>query len=297
MEEAKRLHLIPILRIASFPVDDHWMAPNEYDLVDFANFLEELPWPVKNRYIIVYNEPNHDSEWGGFVYPEEYAKVLDRAIEIFHQENPDYFVISAGMDASAPSSDTSLDEYSYFRLMNAAVPGIFKKVDGFSSHAYGNPAFTSSPNIYSPVSVASYRFEERYLEKLGADKLPVFITEAGWKINLIGDQYSNKFYLQSFNNIWNDSNIVAITPFILNAQEGAFRDFSFLDNSGNWKTFAREIMNISKVKGQPLQDKTPTRSYNLGPGNKSSAARANTDLPILSLFSLLESMLRTFLPN
>ena len=44
MNKCRERHIIPILRIASFPVDDHWMAPNEYDLVDFANFLDQLPW-------------------------------------------------------------------------------------------------------------------------------------------------------------------------------------------------------------------------------------------------------------
>ena len=40
------------------------MAPNEYDLIDFANFLNQLPWPVNNRYVIIYNEPNQENEWG-----------------------------------------------------------------------------------------------------------------------------------------------------------------------------------------------------------------------------------------
>ncbi|MEK7565752.1 MAG: hypothetical protein AAB506_01750, partial [Patescibacteria group bacterium] len=156
MEDARKYKIIPILRIASFPVDDHWMAPNEYDLVDFANFLNELPWPTRNRYVVVYNEPNHESEWGGFVDPAEYARVLDRAIDIFHQTHPDFFVISAGLDASS-------NPYSYYQAMLAVWPEVLNKVDGLAFHAYGNPGFSTYPNIYSPVNIASYRYEQNFL--------------------------------------------------------------------------------------------------------------------------------------
>lgn len=249
MEDSRRLKIIPILRIASFPVDDHWMAPNEYDLVDFANFLDELPWPTQNRYVIVYNEPNHDGEWGGFVYPGEYARILDRAVDIFHKKNSDFFVISAGMDASAPNGQSSMNEYEYFRRMNQAWPGIFERIDGFSAHAYGNPAFSSFPNIYSQVNIASYRFEQDYLcNNLSACNLKVFITEAGWE--------NGGWYRQAFENIWTENNIVAITPFVLNAQAGPFEDFSFVDSNNNFKEFAIEIKNLQKVSGQPILPQT-----------------------------------------
>lgn len=242
MEEAQRLHIIPILRIASFPVDppggeaSHWMAPNEYDLVDFANFLDELPWPIKNRYVVVYNEPNHEGEWGGFVYPQEYARVLDRAIDIFHQRGPDFFVISAGMDASS-------DPYSYYQRMLAAWPGVLNKADGLAFHAYGNPAFSAYPNIYSPVNVTSYRYELDFLRRLGVTEKPIFITEAGWK---------NGGWLKfAFENVWREDKLIAVTPFLLDARTEPFVSFSFLDANGNFKSFAREVMVIPKTQGQP----------------------------------------------
>lgn len=240
MEKAAEKHIIPILRIASFPVDDHWMAPNEYDLVDFSNFLDQLPWPVKNRYVVVYNEPNHDGEWGGFVNPSEYARVLDRAIDIFHKRNPDFFVISAGMDAS-------FDPYSYYQKMLVAWPGVLDKVDGLSFHAYGNPAFSTYPSSYNPVNILSYRYELGYL---GNPKKPIFITEAGWKN---GPPYGEASWLKiAFENFWTDENIVAITPFLLNAQTQPFMDFSFVNQNGDFKSFALEIKNMSKTKGEPI---------------------------------------------
>lgn len=254
MKECQRLHIIPIIRVSSFAVADHWMAPNEYDLVDFANFLNELSWPAQNRYVIIYNEPNHKNEWGGFVYPEEYARVLDRAIDIFHQKSNDFFVISAGFDASAPNGVDSMNEYDYLRIMNARYPGIFNRIDGFSAHAYGNPAFSTPPNPFSRVNIASYRFEENFLSFLGANRPKIFITEAGWA------DPPPSFFLQAFTQIWTDDNIIAVTPFLLSAQAGPFSDFSFTDQNGNFKPFAESLRALPKTNGQPKLAENKTNS-------------------------------------
>jgi len=261
MEDCRKLKVIPILRIASFPAvppssnsgQASWMAPNEFDLVDFANFLDGLSWPIKNRYVVVYNEPNHEGEWGGFVDPAEYARVLDRAVDIFHKTNQDFFVISAGMDASAPNGAKSMRAFDYEWNMNQAWPGIFERVDGLSFHAYGNPGFSSYPNVNSRVNVASYRYEIGAMREMGVmENKPIFLTEAGW----IGGgpptlRFGEVNWLKyTFENIWLDENIVAITPFLLDAQAGDFVDFSFIQN-GQFKPFAREIMEIPKTAGKP----------------------------------------------
>lgn len=232
MEDCQKLKIIPILRIASFPVqppngEPSWMAPNEYDLVDFANFLDQLPWPIKNRYVIVYNETNHNNEWGGFVNASEYARVLDRAIDIFHKRNADFFIISAGLDSSVGN------EYDYLWEMNAAWPGIFSRIDGFAIHVYSHP-----------------NFEENYLcQNFSVCNLKIFITES-----------DNFFPVKE--------NVVAITPFVLNAQAGPFVRFSFIDQNGRWKNVAQEILDLPKIAGQPqLSEKSvkiePTWNGNL----------------------------------
>lgn len=229
MVACKERKIIPILRIASFPQDSHWVAPNEYDLLDFANFLNQLPWPTKNRYIIIYNEPNHANEWGGFIDAKEYSSVLRWAVDLFHQKNQDFFVISAGLDSSQPNV------YEYLRQIDLAA------VDGLSFHAYGNPAFSTPPNIYSRVNVASFRFEERFL---GINK-PIFITEAGWK------NPADWFYPNAFTYAWNDDNIVAVTPFLLDGGDGPFTDFNFVKANGEFQVFAQTIMNMPKTAGKP----------------------------------------------
>lgn len=252
MEDCRKYTVIPILRIASFPVGGQWAAPNEYDLIDFANFLDELPWPTRNRYIVVYNEPNHQGEWGGFVNPIEYAKILGQALEVFHKKNPDFFVIAAGLDASAPNGVGSMQAYVYQKAMHQAWPGIFNQVDGLAFHAYGNPGFSTPPNIFNRVNVVSYRYELNNLASFSGPEVmqkPIFITESGWVWN--SQAKSQSWLKRSFENIWVDKNIVAITPFILSAQDGPFTDFSFTDKNGEFLPFALEIMNIPKVEGKP----------------------------------------------
>lgn len=257
MIDCRSNKIIPILRIATFPSDDHWVAPNDLDLLDFANFLDQLPWPTKNRYVIVYNEPNHESEWGGFVYPEEYARVLDRAIDTFRQVSGNFFIISAGLD----SSQTNI--YTYFYTMEQTVPGILTKVDGLSFHAYGNPGFAAAPGIYSKVNIASYRFEQNYLcRNFSVCDKPVFLTEAGWK------NPADWYFEYAFNTVWTDKNIVAVTPFLLNGHDGPFKDFNFVDKDNNFKSFARKIIELKKDEGRPLMADLPAKKVNITDINK-----------------------------
>jgi len=250
MEKCSKLKIIPILRIASFPNGEHWLAPNEWDLVDFANFLSELPWPIKNRYVIVYNEPNNKNEWGGFVYPEEYARVLSRAADIFHKNNQDYYVIGAGMDSSAPNGANSMNIYDYFMQMNEAVPGIFSQIDGMSYHSYGNPAFSTGPNAYSPVNIFGFRHEAEFLETRFFAKPTIFITEAGWQTDLLISGRAKDYYLYAFNNVWTD-NVVAVTPFLLSASAGPFSGFSFTKPDGGFNDFAIAVKDLPKNQGKP----------------------------------------------
>lgn len=286
MNDCRTLHLIPILRIATFPKNNHWMAPNEWDLIDFSNFLNELPWPTKNRYIIIYNEPNHQGEWGGFVNPEEYARILDRAIDIFHRKNPDFYVISAGLDSSAPNGPNSMDEFQYLRQMENRFPGIFRRIDGFSSHSYGNPAFSFPPNLYSRFNIANFQFEQNFLRSVGVENINLFITEAGWAVNLIGDDLAAKYYLHAFQNVWSKPNIVAVTPFVLTADSGPFSDFSF--TQGDFKPFVKEIRQIPKISGRPYI----SIEESLTPNNQIiKFGRSSNRADSLKFFGLIQQLL------
>ena len=84
--DLRRRHLIPIIRIATKSVNGYWERPYEKEYEAWADFLDKLNWPVKNRYVTIYNEPNHGYEWGNSVDPKNYAEVLDKIITSYENK-------------------------------------------------------------------------------------------------------------------------------------------------------------------------------------------------------------------
>lgn len=257
-DEAERLHLIPLVRIATenyFFNTKVWRKPTEEDVLDFANFLNSLTWPTKNKYIIVFNETNRADEWGGSASPEEYAKILSYAVSAFKSKDSDFFIISGGLDNAAATNGTvSIDSYEYLRRMNLAVPGIFYQIDGLGSHSYPNPAFAKPPQQEDQESVATFRFERQLIESMGGKDLPVFITETGWSSERVAPSVVSQYYSYTFEHIWNDPKVIAITPFILSAGAGPFIPFSFLDGGGNPNQNYKAIEKLPKIAGNPKME-------------------------------------------
>ncbi len=255
MDDCKKYHLIPIIRLATqgdYFNTQVWRTPNENDIVDFANFLNSLEWPTKNRYIIIFNEVNRADEWGGNADPAEYAHLLNFAVTIFKSVNSDFFVISAGLDNAAPDQgNIYINEYSYLRAMNQAVPGIFNQVDGVSSHSYPNPGFSQAPDITSLMGVGSFMHERDLIKSMSNKTLPIFIAETGWSSESIPEDTRVQYYDQTFKSIWSDPDIVAVTPFLLQAGAGPFEKFTFITSTG-YKTKQYQYMyNMPKTKGIP----------------------------------------------
>jgi len=253
MDKAKSLHIIPILRLATegdYFNTTVWRKPTEADILDFANFLNSLNWPTKNRYIIVFNEPNRGDEWEGLANPAEYATLLHYAASIFKQENPDFFIISAGLDNAAASSSTSFDEFTFLNAMQQADPQVFSSIDGIGSHSYPNPGFSKSPNVLGKESIATFSFEESLLDTYAGKQLPVFITETGWSQDSLPLETVSSYYNQAFATVWDDKSIVAVTPFLLRADVEPFSQFSLIKNGQQSQIF-NEIKNLPKIKGNP----------------------------------------------
>lgn len=262
--DLRRKHLIPIVRLATKPVNSHWEKPYEKEYEAWADFLDKLNWPTKNRYVIIYNEPNHAQEWGNFVDPKLYAKVLDQTITALKNKSRDFFVLNAGFDASAPHQPPKyFDEALFLKEMEKAVPGIFNKLDGWVSHPYPNPGFLGSPNGIGRGTVKGYAWELQQLRSLGLSKnLPVFITETGW-VHAEGINHDPRYpgadtvaeyYKTAFANAWTDPLIVAVTPFLLDYQETPFDHFSFkkTTNSDYYPQY-RIIKDMPKTAGKPVQ--------------------------------------------
>jgi hypothetical protein len=279
------LHLIPIVRIATIQDNGGWKKPNIDEVDAWANFFESLNWVVKNRYIVIFNEPNHSKEWGGEISPIEYCAYLKEISIRLKNKNEDYFILPAGFDASAPNSSITMDEAVFLRKMILEIPDIFDHIDGWTSHSYPNPNFSGSENDIGRGSVKNYEWEIDLLKSIGINKqYPIFITETGWAHN--GGGENNKYksvdeiseiYEGIFSKTWNNENIAAITPFILNYAEEPFKIFSWKKSDGSFYGFYQTVKDINKVRGKPIQNnywmvKNLSQFSNIFNGNMSGAA-------------------------
>ncbi len=274
--DLRRRHLIPIVRITTQTEGVNWKRPDPDDANSWADFLNSLNWPTKNRYVVIFNEPNQGHEWGGEVSAKSYALILDKWITALKSRNEDFFVMNAGFDASAPHQPPNFEEeVSFLQEMNFEIPGIFNKLDGWVSHSYPNPGYVGSPDGQGRGTVKTWYWEIQQLKALGVTKdLPIFITEAGWKHaeglsfnpNYPPANTLSSYYQNAFENAWNSERIVAVTPFLLNYQEAPFDHFSFKKLVLNpiedvpvpppYYPFYETIKNLPKTLGKPVQKTT-----------------------------------------
>lgn len=249
MLKAKELHLIPIIRITTIPQGGTWATGHDTDLVDFANFLDELDWPVENRYIVLFNEVNRASEWGGTVDPVKYAKIIKNAYGIFKERSGDFFMLGPSLDSSLPNSASSLSAQNYLSQMAVFDPLVWTYFDGWSSHSYPNPGFITPPYKTGFQSIVGYKSELAYLNL--APK-PVFITETGWDQTKIKDSVLSTYWSSAWQTWLNDLNVVAVTPFVLQGGD-QFAFLSLYDKNGEYSSSGQSIYNLPKSKGSPKE--------------------------------------------
>lgn len=258
-DQLRKLHLIPIIRIATSAEGENWRRPEIQDAQGWADFLDSLNWVTKNRYIILFNEPNHGSEWGGEVDVKSFANVSLEFAKKLKEKNGDFFVMLAGFDASAPSWMPGMQDEEIF--LRGIIQGqtlqeglTLENIDGLASHSYPNPGFSGSPYASGRGSIRTYEWELGLLNSLGVKKeLPVFITETGWKRgneNTVAENFQ-----VAFNQVWlPDDRVVAVTPFVFDYQGAPFLEFS-------WKKYGAEefyqqystVASMSKIRGEPEQ--------------------------------------------
>ena len=229
MNQAKKLQVQPILRLATYPLGENWTKPDIFDPLDWANFLASLDWPTANKYIIVYNEVNDPHEWGGLVNPEEYTNQFLWTREALKNYGNDFIVMNAGLNPTAPQNGGYWDEYVFLNNMEKTKPGILDKFDVFASHSY--PAdYTGSPQMAGRNSIRNFETELTFLQNYyGLYGKKVMVTETGWKTGRLSNEKVANYYKDAFQNVWNKDYMIAITPFLLNAGAGDFMAFSLTD--------------------------------------------------------------------
>lgn len=250
LDECRRKHLIPIIRVATTFKDGNWSTPNIDSVDSWVSFFDSLNWVIENRYIVVGNEPNHAKEWGGKIKPNEYALFLKAFADKLHRSTSDYFVLNAGFDQAAANTKVTMDEKKYILEMSKAVPDVFNSIDGWSSHSYPNPGFSGLKTDVGRKSIRGYEWELEMINR----NLPVFITETGWVRNNKNQNIIADNLKYAFENVWiKDKRVVAVTPFILNYQSDPFYEFSWKNKDGSYFPIYSEIQNLQKIKGVPTQ--------------------------------------------
>ncbi|MBI3576870.1 hypothetical protein HY086_02430 [Candidatus Gottesmanbacteria bacterium] len=259
-ELLRRLHLIPIVRLATHTEGSGWVAPKKEDADQWARFLAALPWPTKNRYVIVFNEPNESGEGGGAVNPENYAEVLMALAKKLKETSGDFFILPAGFDASAPNGGGTMDEETFLRRAIGVKPELLDLLDGWTSHSYPNPGFSGSPYASGRGTLKTYEWELALLKNLGLKKdLPVFITETGWAHRgldwrswLLSPETVASYITVASQTVWNDPRIAAVTPFLFQYQQPLFAMFSWLIPGQRLPyPFYLAYQNITKISGDP----------------------------------------------
>lgn len=262
-DKMRRLHLIPLVRLATRIENGVWIKPRTEDIEPWITFLNSLNWVIENRYIILFNEPNHAKEWGGQIQPQEYGQIASEFISKLNQSSSDFFVLPAGLDLAASDTISTMHPKKYLQKLYNFHPEIFESFDGWTSHSYPNPNFSGSPYAQGRNSVRGYQWEISTLKELGVTKnYPIFITETGWSHNqgktpnrnLSSPDTVAQNFSHLFKNVYSSNQIIAVTPFILNYQDDPFSHFSWQKlKSSEFHPAYNVVQQLPKTKGQPLQ--------------------------------------------
>jgi len=253
LDELREARLIPIIRLATRPEGEVWRRPTPEEAGGWAEFLNSLNWVVKERYVVLFNEPNHASEWGGETDPEGYGKVALAFAKRLKEVNADFFIMLAGFDASAPSYPTQYEDEGVF-LRRIVNDELFRYVDAWASHSYPNPAFSGKPWDAGRKTITGYRWELALLAELGVTKeLPVFITETGWDDRNLDRETMARNYVFAFENVWlSDARVRAVTPFVFDYQSSPFLGFSWKKQGTNeYYPQYEAVLRMEKEAGRP----------------------------------------------
>jgi hypothetical protein len=256
-------HLVPIVRLATRVENSVWKRPTKSDIDKSIKFLSQLNWPIRDKFIVIFNEPNQGKEWGGEVDPKSYANIFLYACQNFKKVDDNFFILLAGADQAAPYQPPEF--YSarlFYQKIIRSQPKILKCFDGLASHSYPNHGFIGTPADRGWGSIKGYKEEIKLLKSLGIKReIPIFITETGWP-HKEGERERSKFYSATFLNkyfeqafsLWNiDKNVYSFTPFLLYFNGGEFSNFSWLNKNKQPYSFYFSTQKIAKKSWTPPQ--------------------------------------------
>lgn len=256
-EDLNRLKLIPVIQLWDVDPENF-----ENQTRKAAKFLDSFDWPIKQRYISVYNEVNDKRFWYGKIDPAGYARILEFTIKTFKEADEDFMIMNGAFNVSAINNHETVDSFYYMQKMNEAIPGIFNKLDAWAAHSYPQPNFSGNPLAKGRWSIRAYEDELNYLKKnLGVKKdLPVFITETGWAHregtkedrSFLSEERVAENYKIAYEHVWlKDERVRAVMPFTIK-YNAPFDHFSWIkdDYQSTYRQFD-VIKNLPKISGTP----------------------------------------------
>lgn len=188
VDHARAQGLTMIARLGFVPP---WARPqgtstnylDESKFGDFGDFVAAFTEHFKGRvdYLIIWNEPNVNFEWGQRpVDPEGYTRLLKEAYTRAHAINPDIKILGGALapNLAPPGATDAMNDLEYLDRMYQH--GAKKYFDILAVHSYGwkSPAGEAP----SPDRVNFRRTEllrDIMLKYRDGDK-PVMLTEGGW---------------------------------------------------------------------------------------------------------------------
>jgi hypothetical protein len=81
-----------------------WRRPETSEIDQISSFLNSLNWPTQQQHVILFNEINHGTEWGGEVDVRNYADMFIYTSQKLKSLNPNFFILGPSLDLAAPSN-------------------------------------------------------------------------------------------------------------------------------------------------------------------------------------------------
>ncbi len=219
-------------------------------------------WPLV---IEIHNEPNLCYEWAcnpndvpshpqaaaGWIHYEhtaaEYAAFMRDVADALHAiGDPRILVTNGGLapggtvscECGGEGFQPGITSKEFIQAMASAVPGLFAKLDAWSSHPY--PASGEGYGFFESYekSIVGLHYFEKELQTVGLSlpvSLPVYITETGWTVaaGAMGSRQDvADWTVQAWDKNWlPHPDIVAVMPFML--QDSSWDAFAWIDAGNN----------------------------------------------------------------
>ncbi|MBI3914767.1 MAG: beta-galactosidase [Chloroflexi bacterium] len=188
VDHAQRQGLTMIARLGFVP---NWARPKDSTInyldesryAYFAQFVAAFAEHFKGRvrYLVIWNEPNLNFEWGyRGVDAAGYTRLLQAVYARAKQANPDIQILAGALapTLATPGSTDAMSDLEYLQKMYDA--GARDYFDALSAHAYGWQDSADAPPAPQRVNFRRTELLRDIMVQNGDAAKKILITEGGW---------------------------------------------------------------------------------------------------------------------